>query len=210
MKKIAVSQRILENQSYYEVRETLDVKWGEFFSALGVLPIILPLEVNAIDYFNEIGIDGVVFTGGNNLSLVSGNELDSRRDEFENSIIKYCVSNGIPLMGICRGMQVIANYYHANILPVENHVGNRHKLIISSESRMENILAEIKDVNSYHDYGIKETPKEFVQSAYCEADGTVEAMESDNLKIYCQMWHPERERPINEMDLKLFRKFFNI
>jgi gamma-glutamyl-gamma-aminobutyrate hydrolase PuuD len=65
MKKIAITQRIIENNSYYEIRECLDIKYAKMFKKLGFLPIVLPIEYDFKLYFQSIKIDGIFLTGGN-------------------------------------------------------------------------------------------------------------------------------------------------
>ena len=42
MKKIAITQRLIDNDSYKEIRETLDINWGKIFLQMNFLPIVLP------------------------------------------------------------------------------------------------------------------------------------------------------------------------
>jgi hypothetical protein len=45
MKKIALTQRLLLNQNYFEMREALDVKWGALFKKLNFLPVIFAYRI---------------------------------------------------------------------------------------------------------------------------------------------------------------------
>ena len=51
MKKIAITQRLIENTSYEEIREVLDINYAKFINEAGYLPIALPYKVNFIEYF---------------------------------------------------------------------------------------------------------------------------------------------------------------
>ena len=102
MKKIALTQRLLINENYFEVREALDVKWGGLFKKLDFLPVILPIEFEYKKYFNSIKIDGIILTGGNDLSALNENDLSIKRDQFEKRIIRYAIKNNIPILGTCR------------------------------------------------------------------------------------------------------------
>ena len=44
MKIIAITQRIISNESYFEIREALDIDWGRLLSNLNFLPIVLPIN----------------------------------------------------------------------------------------------------------------------------------------------------------------------
>ena len=56
MKKIALTQRLLLNQNYFEMREALDVKWGALFKKLNFLPVILPIEFEYIAVSSTVNI----------------------------------------------------------------------------------------------------------------------------------------------------------
>jgi gamma-glutamyl-gamma-aminobutyrate hydrolase PuuD len=47
-------------------------------------------------------------------------------------------------------------------------------------------------------------------TARCEEDGTVEAFEIEELKIFCIMWHPERSDPSDSIDLSIFAQHFSL
>ena len=82
MKKILITQRLISNQSYYEIREALDTNYSKLLSKSGFLPIALPYEINFIDYFNEFNISGILLTGGNDLNSFSSNTTFYRSNIF--------------------------------------------------------------------------------------------------------------------------------
>ena len=45
MKKIAITQRIIENSTYFEIRDALDKRWSKLLNKIGLLPIILPSKL---------------------------------------------------------------------------------------------------------------------------------------------------------------------
>jgi len=111
MKKIAITQNIIINESYKETREALDIKWGLLFQKLGFLPIILPIDYDFKSYFDSLHLDGILLTGGNDLSIINPNIESIKRDIFEKSLIKYAIEHNIPIFGVCRGMQIMAEYF---------------------------------------------------------------------------------------------------
>ena len=114
----------------------------------------------------------------------------------------------IPILGICRGMQLIADYFGGKLTKIEGHVGNKHKITVDQNSSFYSNLKNIQEVNSYHNYAVSVLPKEFNPSALCN-DGTFEAMENSQLKIFAQMWHPERTEPFDQSNLNIFEQLFN-
>ena len=208
MKKIAITQRLIFNDSYYEVREALDIRWGLLFKELDFLPIVLPIECDYEKYFELVGIDGILLTGGNDLNIVKEDDISQKRDVFEKSIIEYGIKKDIPIFGVCRGMQIIAEYFKAEFIAVDNQTAIRHKLTINKESKYCDVLNQIDEVNSFHNYAIKNIGKEFLVSC-TNKDGMIKAIEHKEYKIFAQMWHSEREEPFSKIELNLIKKFFN-
>ena len=207
MKKILISQRLISNQNYFEIREALDVKWGALFKKLNFLPVILPIEFGYKKYFETLKIDGIVLTGGNSLNSLGNDELSNRRDSFEKKLIKYGVVNKIPIFGVCRGMQIIAEYFGANFKKVKGQIGIKHRLKINKKSKYCKELNKLVTVNSFHNYAINSLPKSITISA-TNKDGMIKAIEHNRYKIFAQMWHSERDSFFNKDQINLFKKFF--
>lgn len=209
MKKIAITQRLIENNNYYEIRDALDIRWALLFKSLDYLPILLPTNYDFETYFKEIKIDGIVLSGGNDLGYLSDGKLSKKRDIFEKGLIKCAIEKNIPILGICRGMQIMADYFNGEFEKVNGHVGTKHRILCSEESNFKEYLKKLDFVNSYHNYGIREIPDNFIISARSE-DGFIEAMENNKLNIFCQMWHSERQFPFNEYELMIIKNLFAI
>lgn len=123
MKKyfIAISQRLYEMQEYHEAREALAIDWGLFFKQYLDDFIMLPLSYTQDFSCYKPYIAGVILSGGNDLSIFNNNALNIQRDDFEASIIESCIKDSIPLLGICRGAQMIAYYFNSTINKCSNH-----------------------------------------------------------------------------------------
>jgi len=130
-----------------------------------------------------------------------------KRDDFENKIIKYSILNGIPILGVCRGMQKIADYFGCDFYKIENHVATRHNIYFNPKSEYSSYLKSINEVNSYHNYAIKNLSDVLLISAYSE-DGIIEAIEHKQYRVFGQMWHSEREIHFKDDELKLMKNFF--
>lgn len=210
MKTVLVTQRLQCIEDYGEIRECIDIKWNAFLKECGVLPIYLSVNGDIDTYIEEFNPVGVILTGGNDLYSVSKEDkLCRMRDDFESLLIEKALAMNISIIGICRGMQIIAHYFGAKLEKINNHVASRHKLVVSSESRNEDILNKLSDVNSYHQYGLYNVPNEFIVSAKSK-DDIIEAIEHRNKKIFAYMWHPEREQGFSQIDVELFKKGLNI
>ncbi|NOH70737.1 hypothetical protein F0225_05170 [Vibrio pectenicida] len=207
MKNIAITQRLILHDDYEEMRETLDINYAKLIKESGFLPVIIPYEVDFIEYVISIGIDGVLFTGGNDLFICNGSKLSKKRDDFEKEILKYCIDNGIPIMGVCRGMQLIASYFGSSFKRIDSHVNVRNKLCVNNQSRYYSYLKEFDNVNSYHNFSISKLADDFLISAKSD-DNIIKAIEHNEYKIFGQMWHSEREVPFNSNDISFINAFF--
>jgi N5-(cytidine 5'-diphosphoramidyl)-L-glutamine hydrolase len=207
LKKILISQRLIANSSYYEVRECLDINWCKYLQYNGYIPIVLPLHVDPDLYFSHFNIDGVILTGGNSLNNVDPNELSSQRDQVELKLIESSIKKKIPLFGVCRGMQILAKFFSSDLIKIDGHTATRHKLNCSLDSKYFKIINQYNSVNSYHDYAIREIADDFIIAA-TSSDGTIEAIEHKELKVFGQMWHCERESPFCKTDCELLNLIF--
>jgi 3'(2'),5'-bisphosphate nucleotidase len=209
MKKIAITQRLIANDTYFEIREALDIDYAKVLSECGFLPIVLPYEMAFEKYFEEINIEGVFLTGGNDLSSCQENALSEKRDKFEKKLLNYCIKKDIPIFGICRGMQVIAEYFGSTFKEVENQVNVKHSIKVEQDSRYKVYLDRLGRVNSYHQFGIDVLSEELMISAKSEA-GIIKALEHKKYKIFGQMWHTEREKPFISNEVALIKDFFDL
>jgi putative glutamine amidotransferase len=207
MKKIAITQRILDNITYPETRDALDVRWMNIFENLNFLPVILPSHYNPENYFREEKIVGLILSGGNDLSAFSSDNSSIVRDKFEERLLEIALSKDIPILGICRGMQFVTQVFAGELKRSEGHIGN-HKIVPCKESKFYDSLKKIDEVNSFHNYVVSKIPQGFIPSAKSN-DGYYEAMEHSKKKIFCQMWHPERDEPLNPTSIEIMKQIFN-
>ena len=208
MKKIAITQRIIDNDTYAETRDALDVRWAGIFERLNYLPIIIPSNFDNIKFFKELEIDGIILSGGNDLSVFSQDKNSLKRDEQEKSLLNYAIKNKIPVLGICRGMQLMAEHFGGKLKKTNGHVGNKHKITACKDSWFYKDIKNVTEVNSYHNYAVTVVPPGFKPSAK-SADGTFEAMECPEKKLFAIMWHPERNKPLEKSNINLIQHFFD-
>lgn len=210
MRKLALSMRVTEASNYFETRNSLAFEYIEFFERLGFLVIPVPNNSKHIEkYIEELDVDGIVLTGGNNVnpSLYNGiEELESvykQRDEVEGRLLDVAVKNNIPLLGICRGFHYINVHFGGTIShDVKNHVKKDHILI------SQNTLLNDTKTNSYHNQAILKhnLSSDFDVIAFTK-DNVIETIYHKEHKILGVQWHPERQKM--EQDKELILDFFN-
>lgn len=202
MRPVLITSRLVRHEAYIEVRDALDVRWGPFLAKAGLVPIPVSSDVDPADLVRAIpDIAGIVLSGGNDLSAVSGDPLSIRRDALESEL---CALMGRrPVMGVCRGFQFLAHRAGFAIREIPGHAGTRHPLTGEMTRG---------SVNSYHNYApFGDAPGWRVLAR--SSDGMMEAAvkeedESEGRRMGI-MWHPEREEPIERGDVELFREFFS-
>jgi gamma-glutamyl-gamma-aminobutyrate hydrolase PuuD len=193
LKVVAVSQRVDEEHERNEIRDALDHRLTAFLSKCGYAPIPVSnaLGSSLFEWLEVVRPSALVFSGGNNIGQFA------QRDQTENALLEYALLQQLPVLGICRGMQVIAHWAGVSLHPLPGHVGTRHQLtgIISME------------VNSYHEYSITQCPNGFEILARSQ-DGGIEAIRHLKLPWEGWMWHPEREKTTKVQDVKRIKALF--
>ncbi|MGE0631054.1 MAG: gamma-glutamyl-gamma-aminobutyrate hydrolase family protein [Pseudobdellovibrionaceae bacterium] len=213
MKKILITPRLQQNVEYPEVREALDIKWGKFLSTCDLMPISTSIGIEPSQYFEVFDIEGVLLTGGNDLSRFAANDpLSIQRDEYEKKLLKLAQLNKVPVLGICRGMQVICEYSGIPLVPITGHISKEHEVSFRKNTLLSQFYNPQMRTNSFHCYGIIEEkisalPGEW-RIAATAFDGSVEAVENPKLRWVGLMWHPERQEPFQIQDTQFIRSFF--
>mgnify|MGYP001407964681 CR=1 FL=1 len=194
---IAISSNIKKHYKNY--CDFLDYYWLDYFTKLKIKFIVLPnstLSTNYILKNNLKKINLIILPGGNNINEM--NKVIRNRNKVEKSIIKFSIKNRIPLLGVCRGMQLINIFFGGKNKIKKNHMGTNHFVSI----RNDKIFKKKKFlVNSFHDYCIekKDIGKNLEIIGECD-DQTVEFFKHKKHRIYGIMWHPERYK--NYLQLK--------
>lgn len=209
MKIIAVTQRIDYVESYGETRECLDVKWCELLREMGYIPFLVSSQMNLGEVFLEIDIKGILLTGGNDLSSVNDSRINRLRDDLESKLITTAIEKNIPILGVCRGMQMLTIHFGGSLDKVSNHIAVRHDLQHRENSSIIEITKEeTSSVNSFHGYQVNlENNDEFILQSTC-VDGTIESIMHRKYPFMGIMWHPEREEPFCAKDMELIKSIF--
>ena len=75
-----------------------------------------------INFLNFSKIDGIIFSGGNDLYSKKKADINLIRDNYEKQIVYKTINKKIPKMFICRGMQLLADIYNIKIHKTDGHV----------------------------------------------------------------------------------------
>ncbi|RHJ86465.1 membrane dipeptidase [Parabacteroides sp. AM08-6] len=198
----------------------------------GGAPVLIPV-ITDIEALTAIvnGLDGLVMSGGADINplyleeepIPGLQDVDTYRDEFDLLLLRLAANRQLPIMGICRGHQIL-NVAFGGDLFQDIYSQNEDKILKHSQtmpreqvshsvritdkaSKLYSIL-EKEDtiwVNSFHHQAVKETAPEFITSAIA-SDGINEAMEHPEKEIFSIQWHPEAMASNDdEQMLKLFQ-----
>lgn len=221
-------EAVSDHKDFADYALVCDHRYALAVKDAGGHPVLLPIAHNrkVLDRYLQ-GIDGLVIVGGDDVDPQLYGETPSRRTRvmfpkrtaFESWLYQAGKEQGLPILGICYGMQLInvleggTLYQHLSPSrkgPRVDHQGRKsgeHKVDLLPRTRLRRILRVPEaSVPTQHHQGVREVAPGFQASAVTE-DGVVEAIEKPSApEILAVQWHPER-RPESPLTRKLFRAF---
>lgn len=191
----------------------------EAVRAAGAVPVMLFDGQEEAGYLAE-RLDGLLLSGGDDVdaSMFSEDNLYSKgvdvaRDGLETACLHAFIERGKPVVGICRGIQVMAAALGGSLWQdieaqtgIAHRFGVRHSIIVREGSFLSPFLPERVEVNSTHHQAVKALPPRFMVSAM-SPDGIIEAMEAtDSRKLWAVQFHPERLFQQDDRMVGIFKK----
>ncbi len=190
-------------------------------AAGGVATLLPPQPVDA-DIAERVldGLDGLLITGGKDVDPAvygqtphpSTDEPGQQRDAWEFALLDAALKRGLPVLGICRGAQVLnvarGGTLHQHLPDVIGHSGHRAGNAVFTSlpvrtvpgTRLAGLVGESVDARCYHHQAIAELGEGLVVSAW-DTDGVIEALELPGHGfVLAVQWHPEETLD----DLRLF------
>ena len=199
----------------------------------GIPALFSPLADD--DYITGIvdRCDGILFTGGLDINPFYYGEVPAEycsqiipeRDEFEFKLLDRAVKEDKPILGICRGFQLINIYYggsmYQDIKEIKEKRDNHfianlpkwhysHEVTIKKGSQIAAAYgSKLIKTNSFHHQLIRKTGDNLQPTAYA-ADSNIEGLENINKKFLVGIqWHPEMMFEKEKEHLKIFKYFIN-
>ncbi len=203
----------------------------------GALPVIIPSTPSATDIDTlTSAFDGFVFTGGRpnvhpeeygHEPTEAHGEFDTERDKLTLPLIRACVDQGLPVLGICRGFQEFNVAFGGTLHPeirdlpgrmnhrmppdgtLEEKFALRHDIALTPGGVFAQVFGSDQVlVNSLHGQGIEAPGERIVIEGYAP-DGTPEAIHVKDASGFALavQWHPEYEAHKDPVSRPLFEAF---
>jgi len=186
MKKIALTMRITEAVDYTEPRDSISHDWIARLEAWELLPhALFNTSKNAGSHLKSLNPDLIILTGGDDIGAYP------LRDNAETNYLECAIDLCIPVLGVCRGMQIINQHFGGSLSPLQNHVNTRHDIFI--DQKWQDIYPPVTSVNSFHNLGISNhNLADSLLPMAADIGGCIESFVHPDLQIAAVMWHPER------------------
>ncbi len=213
--RVGLTQRVDDLAERGERRDALDQAWAVGLARLGMIAIPVPNAahdaVDVGDFVDAMQLDLVILTGGNDIASLPGAvNAAPERDSVERALLAAARERALPVLGVCRGMQMMIVEGGGALERTTGHVRTVHALTTTPGDSLP--LRDGRAVNSFHDWAATADglPHGFIAVATAP-DGTVEAMHHVELPHVAIMWHPERADPTRgtpwiDDDLALVRR----
>lgn len=172
----------------------------------GGAPVVIPATTDLRVLTAVVqDLDGILMSGGGDINpLFVGEEplpalqdVDTLRDRYDLLLIRLASNRQIPLMGICRGHQMLNAAFggtlYQDIYSQADTDVIKHSQKMAREEASHTVHLEdgcVIAVNSFHHQAVKDVAPEFVQTAVAP-DGINEGMRHPEKSVFSVQWHPE-------------------
>jgi len=188
----------------------IPLSYVESVAAAGGRALLIPPDDNAVEETVD-AIDGLILSGGTDLDpTLYGAErhpettvVQRSRDEAELALLRAALDRELPVLAICRGMQVLnvldGGELHQHMPELVGHEGHRetpgvfseHDVRLDPGSKVGALMGPTAPVKSHHHQGLSTVGEGLDVTGWAE-DGSVEAIEDRSHRfVVGVLWHPE-------------------
>ena len=153
---------------------------------MGVYSALLPHTIKASEIKAMEGLKGIVFSGG----------PKSVYDDDAFKVDEEIFNLGLPILGICYGMQLTAKYFKGEILSSPKREYGKMNILIEDKSLLFKDLYDEEEVWMSHGDHVAKIPQGFKLLAKSQ-NGLVASIANEEKKIYCVQFHPEVRHTVN-------------
>ncbi|MEU1519858.1 gamma-glutamyl-gamma-aminobutyrate hydrolase family protein [Streptomyces sp. NPDC005811] len=202
----------VQSMPSFVAHEPMDIyisPYARSVAQAGGTPVLLTREADPGAVIERL--DGLLLAGGEDVDPIRYGEaappnaglIDPGRDALEFALFEAAAARGIPVLGVCRGLQLINVACGGTLIPDIPHdsgqahgfrgypgAHRRHAVEIAEGSALNGLLGSSADVNSYHHQAVAAPGSGVVVTAQAK-DGIVEAIEIPDRRVLAVQWHPE-------------------
>ncbi|HKI58392.1 MAG TPA: gamma-glutamyl-gamma-aminobutyrate hydrolase family protein [Trueperaceae bacterium] len=204
----------LAREGHHEAHYALTGQYVRAVLDAGGLPLLVPTRSDLAAAATDVldAIDGILFSGGGNLPAQSFagdvapslRETNPERYDYEVALAQAAREASTPMLGICRGMQTLAEAAGGGLIPnlerlpeyrgrhyqTEVPATPTHDVRFDAAGILGRGLPPVAGVNSFHRQAVDTVPAGFRAVAFSE-DGLVEAIEAVDGRVLGTQFHPE-------------------
>jgi len=189
--------RSIRDSATGELRDSLSRDWTRYLDNLDITVLPVPNTLTApAEYLLSCSPDAVLLTNGDDVGS------DQPRDQTERALVETATTEGIPVLGVCRGHQFLNTYYGGTLRELTEHMqhsthaGTDHNVTVTDPPERATLPEELT-VNSYHDMGIVPSgvASELTPFATASDGRVVEGLYHPSRPVLSIQWHPERPLP---------------
>lgn len=198
----------------------LENDMARFIGQKGVIPVLIPDLSDDLVFELMDEMDGFLFQGGNDVAPASyGEEMiengrwpgDPYRDQYELKLMEYALKSGKPILGICRGCQILNVALGGSLYQdtstqkpevmihrsAEQYDKMAHSVSFVKGKTLDKLYGDINapiTINTIHHQSIKQLGRDLEVIAISPEDGVIEAVEYTKAKegtVLGVQWHPE-------------------
>lgn len=190
---------------------SVDVDFADYpqrLAAAGAIPIRLPYEAAVPEIATRI--DGLVITGGQDVCpalwgsarVDPAADYDRARDDYEIAMLRFALDAGLPVLAICRGMQILNVAFGGTLIedlpagPIDHLQKGQpvdaatHEVSFTAPSIASKVYGSTAQVNSLHHQAV-DRPGAGITVTGRAPDGVIEAIELGGHAVLGVQWHPE-------------------
>lgn len=225
---IGISCSVFANDAGQPAGDRLVWAYARAVAAAGGVPVLLPNLAVDLEALMQ-RLDGLLLAGGEDICPERYGEgerhpkvvVTPARDDLEIPLARLAVERGLPVLGICRGIQLLNVALGGTLyqdLPDQRpsavahrqadarHLGT-HAFVPEADSRLAALIGpEPLRVNTFHHQAVREVAPGLVVCARAE-DGLIEALETADGRVVAVQYHPEDMAPVCPRSAALFAGF---
>ncbi|MCW5893781.1 MAG: gamma-glutamyl-gamma-aminobutyrate hydrolase family protein [bacterium] len=209
VRRIGVTMRVEHAAGHGERRDALAHDWSRFLAA--VLPEVAWMPIanvgeGVVDLVRRWQLDAYLLSGGNDLAT------EPVRDRTETCLLEDACARGVPVIGVCRGLQVVQHWLGGPLTACagDGHLARTHAVTITDGAPYGRPSGARLEVNSYHRFAVAQgTAADGLREFAVADDGIVEGVYHRDAPIVALQWHPERGA-VRDADRRLVRRWLGL